>query len=202
MTICRVDASNWKGPASMNGRSGDSTEALGAASKNTLFFDDFGDYMYGDENYAGGDCTIKRQDRVVLFNNQAGRFRRRLAAQNTASAVRRPAFTFWPGCFPAPGIKSFSAAGWCRLPRIRPGNVVASPAGLVRFRLADVIPTLIPTPRPTEPWTPTPRPLGTTTPTRNPPRLAQPLPVPGLLRRIPGEEFDPEGRQLFQLRAS
>ncbi len=49
-----VDASNWKGPAGMNGILGDSTEALGAASKNTLFFNDFGDYMYGDENYVGG----------------------------------------------------------------------------------------------------------------------------------------------------
>lgn len=49
-----VDASNWKGPAGSNGILGDSTEALGAASKNTLYFNDFGDYMYSDENYVGG----------------------------------------------------------------------------------------------------------------------------------------------------
>ena len=62
MTIARgndyllVDASNWKGPDGSEGIVGSSTEAAEAASKNTLFFNDFGDYMYPDEQYFGGQA--------------------------------------------------------------------------------------------------------------------------------------------------
>jgi hypothetical protein len=65
-----VDASNWKGPAGSNGILGDSTEALGAASKNTLYFNDFGDYMYTDENYVGGQGAWGI-DRVVAAEQNA-----------------------------------------------------------------------------------------------------------------------------------
>jgi len=52
-----VDATDWKGPAGSEGIVGDSTEALRSSEKNTLFFDDFGDYMYTDTQYAGGQAA-------------------------------------------------------------------------------------------------------------------------------------------------
>src|SRR5262249_48883818 len=79
-----VDASNWKGDAGSHGILGGSTEALDSASKNTLFFDDFGDYMYTDQNYCGGqgawgidqvvadeqnpDYTYARSDLSTAYN--------------------------------------------------------------------------------------------------------------------------------------
>ncbi len=54
-----IDASNWKGEAGGHGIIGDSTEWDSAAAANTLYFDDFGEYMtdFRSEDgaqYAGG----------------------------------------------------------------------------------------------------------------------------------------------------
>lgn len=49
-----VDGSQWMGPAGSTGILGGSTEADHAASANTLWFDDFGDYMYTGVYYSGG----------------------------------------------------------------------------------------------------------------------------------------------------
>lgn len=49
-----VDGSQWMGPAGSSGILGGSTEADHAASANTLWFDDWGDYMYTGWYYSGG----------------------------------------------------------------------------------------------------------------------------------------------------
>jgi hypothetical protein len=50
-----VDAASWMGAAGSEGIVGGSTEADNASSANTLFFDDYGDYMYvGEDQYFGG----------------------------------------------------------------------------------------------------------------------------------------------------
>ncbi len=66
-----VDATNWKGPAGSEGIVGDSTEALRSSEKNTLFFDDFGDYMYTDTQYAGGQAG-EGVDQVVAAAQNDG----------------------------------------------------------------------------------------------------------------------------------
>src|SRR5438874_6684678 len=49
-----VDASNWKGDAGSRGILGSSTEEPESATSNTLFFNDYGDYMWPDQQYYGG----------------------------------------------------------------------------------------------------------------------------------------------------
>jgi uncharacterized repeat protein (TIGR01451 family) len=52
-----VEASNWKGSAGSQGIYGSSTEEPRSAAVNTLFFDDFGDYMWSDFQYVGGQAA-------------------------------------------------------------------------------------------------------------------------------------------------
>ncbi|MFN8492178.1 MAG: hypothetical protein U0350_31555 [Caldilineaceae bacterium] len=83
-----VDASNWKGAAGSGGLLGPSTEADTASTANTLQFDDFGDYMYTDGLYNGGQgewgfdqvvadeqtdaYTYVRSDLTTAYNNASG----------------------------------------------------------------------------------------------------------------------------------
>jgi hypothetical protein len=49
-----VDASQWMGDAGSSGLVGGCTEEDNAAPANTLFFDDYGDFMHGGPQYVGG----------------------------------------------------------------------------------------------------------------------------------------------------
>jgi len=49
-----VNASDWKGDAGGPGLLGDSSESFCTSAANTLYFDDFGDYMYPNWEYDGG----------------------------------------------------------------------------------------------------------------------------------------------------
>jgi hypothetical protein len=84
-----VDASSWMGAAGSEGIVEGSSEADNASTANTLFFDDYGDYMYtGEHEYYGGqgvwgtdqvvadeqtgDYTYVRSDLSSAYDNASG----------------------------------------------------------------------------------------------------------------------------------
>lgn len=65
-----VNASNWKGGAGSSGILGGSTEASRSGATNTLWFDDFGEYMWTDSQYVGGQAAWG-WDQVVAAEQNA-----------------------------------------------------------------------------------------------------------------------------------
>ncbi|MGO9060862.1 MAG: hypothetical protein ACLQU2_26290 [Candidatus Binataceae bacterium] len=103
---------------------------------------------------------------VVLFNQQAGQVPAPITATQYGFSGSTAGFHTLAGMVPNARYKVVYGSGLVQVTENSSGNISASPAGVLRFRVADLIPT--PTPRPTATRTPAPKPSATRTSTPHP----------------------------------